>query len=190
MKSPILITGCARSGTSLIAGIINLCGAYLGETCGPTQFNLKGQFENNEIRGQVIKRYLREIGADPMGQLPLPESQDILPGFDLKAEVLNIFKPKAVKEKPWAIKGAKICIMWKAWNRVFPRAKWVIVRRDKEDIIASCMRTRFMHKRKTEGAWSEWVNYHMERFEEIKNNCENVIEIFPDSMMKNSWGGS
>ena len=35
MKDPILITGCARSGTSMIAGVINICGAFGGDMAGP-----------------------------------------------------------------------------------------------------------------------------------------------------------
>jgi hypothetical protein len=49
-KSPIIITGCARSGTSMIAGIINLCGAWKGVTSGPNKYNAKGMFENHELR--------------------------------------------------------------------------------------------------------------------------------------------
>ena len=42
MKNPIIITGCARSGTSLTAGVINICGAGGGEMSGATIYNKKG----------------------------------------------------------------------------------------------------------------------------------------------------
>jgi len=39
MKSPILIVGAARSGTSLVAGIINMSGAFGGIMAGPQKSN-------------------------------------------------------------------------------------------------------------------------------------------------------
>ena len=44
MKEPILITGCARSGTSMVAGIINMSGAFGGVMAGPNKNNQKGNF--------------------------------------------------------------------------------------------------------------------------------------------------
>ena len=76
-REPILITGAARSGTSLCAGTTNICGAWGGSLSGPTKYNRKGMFENSEIRNAVVKPYLRRIGCDPMGQDPLPDIKSI-----------------------------------------------------------------------------------------------------------------
>jgi hypothetical protein len=70
MRPPILITGCARSGTSMTAGIVHICGAFGGRMSGPTPNNRKGMFENEEVRNQIVKPYLSSIGADPLGQKP------------------------------------------------------------------------------------------------------------------------
>ncbi len=43
---PIIVTGCARSGTSLTAGVLHLCGAWIGKCTGPTAYKKRGQFEN------------------------------------------------------------------------------------------------------------------------------------------------
>ena len=69
-----------------------------------------------------------------------------------------------------------MCLIWKAWANAFPDAKWVIVRRPDEQIVSSCLRTSFMRKRKTAEEWQEWVDYHKERFEEMKAylNCKEV----------------
>jgi hypothetical protein len=55
MKDPILITGAARSGTSMTAGVINICGAFGGVLSGPNKNNKKGMFENNRIRQDIAK---------------------------------------------------------------------------------------------------------------------------------------
>ena len=49
-QSPILVTGCARSGTSLVAGIVNICGAFGGVTRPGNPANEKGLFENISIQ--------------------------------------------------------------------------------------------------------------------------------------------
>ena len=72
MPPPIIVTGCARSGTSLTAGIINICGAYGGTLAPPNVNNRKGMFENTTVRQTIVKPYLREHGWDPLGQNPLP----------------------------------------------------------------------------------------------------------------------
>ena len=64
MTDPILVTGAARSGTSMTAGIIHLCGAFGGKLSGPTTYNKKGMFENGTIRNELVKPFFSAIGAD------------------------------------------------------------------------------------------------------------------------------
>ena len=61
----------------MVAGIINMCGAFGGRMSGPTQNNQKGMFENQRIRNEIVKPYLRKSGYDPMGQYPLPPIENI-----------------------------------------------------------------------------------------------------------------
>ncbi len=186
MVDPILITGCARSGTSLTAGIISRLGFCGGKVIGATPHNQKGQYENVEIRNNMIKNYLRLLSVDPLGQNPLPN--------------IDIVKRDATKEKcdswkkrifsilnnqgydgtsPWYYKGAKICLIWPIWNKAFPDAKWVIVRRDDYDICSSCLKTSFMRAFNKRNGWQFWVNEHKKRFEEIKKATRNVFEFWP-----------
>ena len=57
----IFITGAARSGTSLTAGVIKLSGAWMGSTSGPTIYNKKGMFENGDIRERCIKPLFNKL---------------------------------------------------------------------------------------------------------------------------------
>ena len=77
MVEPILITGAARSGTSLTAGIISICGAFGGNTTGSTPYNRNGQFENSHIRNRIVKPYLVRMGVDKLGQYPLPDIKKV-----------------------------------------------------------------------------------------------------------------
>ena len=187
MNDPILITGCARSGTSLIAGIVNMCGAFGGKMSGPTPNNKKGMFENTYIRDKLVKPYLKDLGADPLGQGPLPTFEQIVahPFVNLGFEVDKVMSKEGFKKGPWFYKGAKMCLVWTQWAKAFPKAQWVIVRRKDEDIIASCLRTSFMRKYTNEEGWKKWVNHHKECFHEMRLSMpDQLVEIWPEEVIK------
>lgn len=185
MKSPILITGCARSGTSLTAGIIHICGAFGGETCGPTPANKRGQFENNEIRNTVTKPYLKSLGCDEMGQKPLPSTHQVFNvtyhhGGERRLKVLEIMVRQGLnQDMDWFIKEAKACLTWYLWSLAFPSAKWVIVRRDANDIARSCLQTYFMRAYRDVLGWLRWVEVHEKRFAQMKTAGLQVREVWP-----------
>lgn len=190
----ILITGCARSGTSMVAGIINKCGAHGGKITGPTAHNQKGQFENIRIRNDLVKSYLRGIRVDPLGQDPLPSDHMIElmrknPNKRWRDLVLDAFKRPGQKwdgQTPLYYKGAKMTLMWPVWHYAFPEAQWVIVRRPDDQIIDSCLRTSFM---KAHGAsrkrWQGWIDVHKKRWLEMgKAGCD-MIEVWSNEVVEN-----
>lgn len=190
-RDPILITGCARSGTSMTAGIIDICGAYGGAVCGPTRYNRKGQFENNIIRQSIVKPFLRdELGVDPMGQHPLPRIEAVRHyvnqagdrGIWLQTIIRKTFAEQGYTDGPWYYKGAKLCLIWPVWNEAFPESKWVIVRRDDSDIIKSCLRTGFMRAFNTPKGWQGWIDHHKERFTEMQERLQ-VREVWPKTFV-------
>lgn len=199
MKAPILITGCARSGTSLVAGIINMRGAFGGKMSGPTSNNVKGMFENVRIRNEVVKPYLRSIQADPMGQYPLPNTQDMMIPSQWQKQIEEIIQSEGYEGGPWMYKGAKMVLHWPVWNYAFPNAKWVIVRRKTSDIINSCIRTGFMSafnsdsNQKAVGGkdvwegWLWWVHEHEKRFVEMMQAGLNCKVIWPERMVSGNY---
>ena len=71
-NSPIFILGLPRSGTSMIAGAIRICGAWTGVTVPASQANPKGFFEHTVIREHVTKQVLTGLGCDPLGVRKIP----------------------------------------------------------------------------------------------------------------------
>ncbi len=185
--SPIIVTGCARSGTSLIAGVLAHCGAWVGDCTGPTSWNRKGQFENEFIRDRLTKPLLKSIGADPMGQYPLPEVEERnLRSFgpEWRRKVLSaVLNQGYAGDVPWMVKGAKACLIWPVWAEAFPQAKWVIVRRDDERIIDSCMKTSFMRKHKTRDGWQSWIDHHKACWKAMGRRVGH-IEVWSDHVVK------
>ncbi len=203
-KSPILITGCARSGTSMVAGAIDICGAYGGVLTGPTKYNQKGQFENAYIRDQVEKPYLKSQNLDPLGQFPLADTSNLYIPTSWRSQIENTliregYNNKLVKVnqkypewdyydgKSWYYKGAKACQIWPIWNYAFPDAKWVIVRRASRDIAQSCLDTAFMRYYSEYEGWIKWINHHEEKFVEMVNAGLNVKVIWPERGIKGNY---
>jgi len=188
MNSPILITGAARSGTSMTAGVINVCGAFGGRMNGPNKYNKKGMFENDRIRQTIVKPYLKGIECDQLGQKPLPSTQQI---FNVnqeqadrwRAKVMTVFSEEGYKGGPYFYKGAKMCLIWLLWHMAFPDAKWIIVRRDKNDIARSCMQTSFMRAYRDVVGWLRWVEEHEKRFSQMKIAGLNLREVWPSKMI-------
>jgi len=189
MEAPILITGCARSGTSMTAGIIDHCGAFGGRlVMGGGRANKKGFFENREIRDNLVKPYMMLCGADPLGQKPLPELNHLLPLGNLRSKVEQIMKFQGYRSGPWYYKGAKLCLVWPTWHKAFPEAKWIVVRRKDDDVIYSCMRTGFMRAyRKPEG-WQGWIDHHKKRFDEMREDPSvNMVEVWPTKFVEGDF---
>lgn len=200
MNEPILITGCARSGTSLIAGIINLCGAFGGKMSGPTQNNAKGMFENARIRNDIVKPYLKGIQVDRMGQYPLPDIENLPVPTNWRKKIERVIIDEGYTEGAWMYKGAKMCLMWPVWSYAFPNAKWIIVRRRTGDIIDSCLKTGFMRAfsdslkcrmvkaKDTRDGWLWWVHQHEKRFVEMIEAGVNCKQIWPERMVSGDYG--
>jgi len=201
MKSPILITGCARSGTSMVAGIINICGAFGGVMSGPNRNNQKGMFENVAIRQRMTKPYLHSIGVDPLGQYPLADTNSLPIPRDWKDRVEEIMIREGLQEdQPWMVKEAKMSFTWPIWHYAYPNAKWIIVRRKTPDIIRSCMRTAFMNAFRREenqaaveakdeyDGWMWWVHQHEAQFKEMLYAGLNVKQIWPERMVSRDYG--
>ncbi len=45
---------------------------------------------------------------------------------------------------PWLYKDARLTLIWPLYKKAFPGATWLVVRRDEEGFVNSCLRTDFM----------------------------------------------
>lgn len=186
-KAPILITGCARSGTSIIAGCIDICGSFGGILFGPNKYNVKGMYENAFIRAHVERPYLKSINMDPNGQYPLPNTINLTIPVDWRSTIHSVMEREGYAGGAWYYKGPKTCLIWPVWNYAFPNAKWVIVRRRSADIAYSCLHTGFMRAYKDHDGWIKWINHHEEKFVEMIEAGLNVKVIWPERIVKGNY---
>jgi hypothetical protein len=190
-NAPILITGCPRSGTSMVAGVFNICGVFKGMV---DRMN-----ENVPIREVHIKNYLRKIGFDANGIYPIAENYPMGYCPEYWGEEFHIEMQKQGNNGTWFYKDNRITILWQLFNAAFPNAVWVIVRRNKNDILESCRKTGSMRtfnsvdvcnelqiKTQEEG-WSWVEGQYVNRFTQIKKNARNVFEVWPEKFMDNNY---
>ncbi len=192
MHNLVLVTGCARSGTSMVAGIVNLCGAFGGKMARANGSNRKGMFENTAIRNSIVKPFLASIGADRMGQKPLPDRSICKIVAETKGEewrkmVMSVFYEQGYTDGAFFYKGAKMCLMWPVWASAFPNARWIIVRRDDGGIIDSCLFTNFMRAYRNREGWQCWLDEHKKCFTEMEDAGLKVKQIWSGEIIHGNF---
>jgi len=182
IDTPIFITGAERSGSTLIARILKLCEVHIGKTTN--------MLENIKIT-DLLKNTYGDLGLDLVGNLV---------GFNIRSDWQNEIESVLIKEgyaglNDWMYKSSLLCKTWPVWNYAYPNAKWVIVRRNKDDIVQSCLKTAYMYKFKssrnlkvlnltTESAgWDYWVDQHNKLFVTMMENGLNCRIIWPERMV-------
>jgi hypothetical protein len=173
--SPIFITGIERSGSTVVAKIIQSCGAFTGETTD--------MLENKKIKNLVDYYYNRILKIPKYGQKPLPNTRWVCPLYEWKDQITNALREDGYDDQSvWMYKNFRICQIWPVWDRVYPNAKWVIVRRRTGDIIQSCLKTGFMNAYSDQIGWLGWIHEHEKLFVEMLEKGLNCKIIWPERM--------
>ena len=194
-QDPILITGIPRSGASVVAKIINACGAF-----GGTMTNERGGCENDRIRDAIVKSYLNLCGIDIDGQYPLIEQGNWLwIPKDLKVKVESVITKEGYKSGSWMYKDSRLALTSTSWAIAFPNAKWIIVRRRTGDIVQSCMKTAYMSAFKDpkireavsvkteEEGWLWMVHQYELQFVKMIQDGLNCKVIWPERMKRGDY---
>lgn len=179
LDTPILVVGAPRSGTSLLTGILEQCGAWLGTTVPGNEPNPNGYFENELLR-DLNKQVLADLGWDPLGVDPLPQSNP--PEFSTfrDAVVHRLRLQGYTGQAPWAFKCVKTPLMWRLWHNAFPQAQWIVVRRDPKEVVQSMLRSSFFQSRGHDQAW--WEQWLL-RFNEYFSDLTSIVSSFREISM-------
>lgn len=166
---PLIVSGPPRAGTSLLAGILYLCGAWKGDTVEGNKDNPKGYFENLRIRDEVVKPLLKLLGGDKMGQKappwPIPPNKIDELALRLRKKLLDILNEQGYPGQiPWVYKDSKLSLIAPLFMKAFPEAFFFITRREPEAIAASFLKTLFNRVPDYQSAL-ELANTYVERSE-------------------------
>jgi len=186
---PLLILGAPRSGTSLIAGLLDQMGMWTGHTVAGGPANPRGFFENWGIRETITKRQLVQLGGDPAGVMELPTlaSTEQLSVDGMRSAIAGSMMMEGYTGGPWLYKDCKLTLLWPAWLKAFPEAKWLIIRRKDADIITSCLRTEFMRQHSPDFEfWKNWLQAYYDRLEALAEAVpeENLRSIYPEAIIR------
>lgn len=170
-QQPILITGIPRSGASMIAAAINVCGTFSGQV---------SKMQINSNIQDLIRNYVDFVGINK-NELPITKDLPILQNWKFK--VSEILENEGYKQGQWIYKDSFSSLAWPLWNYAFPNAKWIIVRRKPIDIVNSCMKTAYMDQCNCEAGWMQWIKEYEKRFVEMIEAGLNCKQVWPERMV-------
>jgi len=196
MAEPIIITGTPRSGLALVAGTVAACGGFGGlvEMGRP---GAPGSFENLELRESLERPLLKGLGCDPKGHGVLPalaivrKLAEVLSG-QWRKRTDRIFIRQSSREavdysKPNFhpfISSQVAALLYPIWNRAYPKARFVIVRRMPQAVISSCQKVGYVKfARPDEQSWVAMVNHYAAAIDCMKEEGLDVFEIWPSKII-------
>ena len=135
----VFVVGMHRSGTSMVTGLLGMCGLYLGDNLKrPMRENPKGFFEDNEFVN-INKEILRQSGG----------KWDV-PPVEIRVDAVLRGRMKAFMDK-WppdrlvGLKDPRTCLTLGEWRKVIDdEIRLVYVRRFPSEIAASLHRRNGM----------------------------------------------
>jgi hypothetical protein len=186
---PIIITGIPRSGASMIAGAVALCGGFGG------QVNVMNE---NLLLRNTCATILWGMNVDVRGQYPLPDVT-ALPDYDVQSVIHTALMNEGYESGEWFLKESRIALTWPIWHKAFPNAKWVVVRRSSDDVLNGCMKTstfsvfdsknnlRMVGADTKEQGWMWWINQYQDRLKEIAASVSRLSVVWPERMVHNDY---
>lgn len=188
----VLITGIERSGASLIARIVSLCGGFFGVH--------SSMYESINVRKLIDEYYSNVLSLSSNLQYPIPEIEKIVQNDEWGDNVINALMLEGLNgSHTVCIKSPKICQTYPLWVNAFPEAKWIIVRRKTSEIVNSCIKTNYMKSYKDvqtlkrigvtseHDGWLQWARKHDEYFKGMVRSNINYMEVWPDRMVNGDY---
>lgn len=135
----LIVLGMHRSGTSVLARLLNLMGAYFGPegaSTGANPENPKGFWERRDVRmlnDHVLQSvgcdWNRVLGFDP-GNLP----DDLVTEFSRRASRLVLDMDA---HRPWLLKEPRLCLLFGLWRKVLEVPACIHIHRHPVEVAAS-----------------------------------------------------
>lgn len=201
-----LVTGCEKTGTSLVAGILHHCGVFGGaapELEKNSYGNPKGCFENQLVKNGICKPFLLGKGLFNVRRLPPRFAGKSLDWFDpaiagpapenLRRRVMAALMADGWDgEAPVFFKGPFLVRMPKAMCDAFPEARWLLVRRNTQHAMEDRLRTRFCDPvQQVDGDGNylpdDILRCANEAMDQIREHTGNAADIWPEKMIWGQW---
>lgn len=178
----LIVVGMHRSGTSMLARILNLMGAYFGGegvSTGANQENPKGFWERRDVRN-INDAVLHSLGCDwnrvskfDVGSLARP----VLEKFRIDASRVIL---ELDAHRPWLMKEPRLCLLLSLWKPLLETPVCIHIMRHPVEVAAS-LRTR--NSIPIEAGLALWQRYNydaMLAMQGLPRVCVSYEEIIRD----------
>lgn len=150
----------------MTAQVLATCGLnFGGPLLGPDEYNVRGYWEHQNVKHNVVRPMLKELGGDKIGQPPLPNPD----------KRLSNFKPEELRNEAYrhlrganAYKDPKLVLVWPYFSQAFPNSRWILVRRDVNRIVDSILEAPWLNKLKSRGVCLRYVHDFLDRMKDMK----------------------
>jgi len=150
----LLVLGSHRCGTSMLAGLLALHGAFMGQTLPPGKNNPKGYWEHlgiNEANETMLAHL--HISWDWPFVLPSRWQERLAPFEPLRVQALSPFQGQAL----WAVKDPRLCRLLPLWlpllSPLGEKLRAVVVFRHPEGAYRSLETRNAMSRRRALALW-------------------------------------
>lgn len=163
----VCVLGMHRSGTSLLARILNLLGLCLGSDVSvqPAEDNAKGHWEHTDIvslNDAILQRYGGSWDEPP--RLP-PDWESAALIDDLRERAQRIIEDQFAGVHLWGWKDPRSCLTLPFWQQLLPQMRYVICLRNPVDVALSLRHRNSFSAEKSSGLWFQYVNSAFEHTE-------------------------
>ncbi len=178
-RTAVLVVGMHRSGTSALAGLLSLMGAYPGaDLIGPNSSNTKGHFEPRKIVAvndallEALGARAPESGDLPAGWLERPETRRARE--TLENIILDDYRGREI----FVIKDPRLCLLLPLYREIFSGlgidVRIVVIQRDMREVIRS------LHERDglPRGSGRAYYAKHISAIERNLAGLESVTVTF------------
>ncbi len=139
-RMPFAVVGMHRSGTSMVARLLNLAGIELGDPDAmlpPTEFNEEGHWENRtflDINDRILERFGGSWDTPPLFSAGWQDLPDLDP---LRTEATDFVDWTFAAGTQWGWKDPRTTLTIPFWRRVIPELRFVVCVRNPLDVAAS-----------------------------------------------------
>lgn len=152
MKTFAFVTGAPRSGVTTLARILVALGASGGKDMRTDTYKfMNNAYEVEYFRNELINNCIRQ-------QYGLPTFFGPTDPFIFSA-IMKQFPEEELIDIGF-IKDYRLIYLWKRLHTIFPRAIWIIAKRDFDDNLAALIDDHYMVAYHTKEQWADLLDQY------------------------------
>ncbi|HSG39507.1 MAG TPA: glycosyltransferase [Thermoanaerobaculia bacterium] len=190
MKSPIVVAGMHRSGTSLVASILSALGVDMGERMlEADRNNRRGYFEDLsflDLNRRMLRAAARpDDGGHPDWGWTESETLDRRRFQEREAEASSLAGHRAGSGGLWGWKDPRTTLLLDFWDRLLGDAFYVLVYRFPWEVADSMQRLGAdVFLRRPDYAWRIWAFYNRHLLDFHRRHRDRSLLVSTDALLR------